>query len=113
MTVEIIGYAAVAPGAGSALQLFDLLHRGECAVREVPAGRWDKSRFWHPNPGNAGKTYTCAAGVVDDIDMFDARIFGLSRREAMAMDPQQRLLLSVAWRALEDANLKIGRASCR
>lgn len=107
MTVEIIGYATVAPGAGSASQLFDLLHRGECAVREVPAGRWDKSRFWHPNPGNAGKTYTFAAGVVDDIDMFDARIFGLSRREAMAMDPQQRLLLSVAWRALEDANLTL------
>ncbi|WP_411033328.1 SDR family NAD(P)-dependent oxidoreductase [Shinella sp. BYT-45] len=107
MTVEIIGYAAVAPGAGSASQLFDLLRRGECAVTDVPAGRWDKSRFWHPHPGNAGKTYTFAAGIVDDIDMFDARIFGLSRREAMAMDPQQRLLLSVTWRALEDANLSV------
>ncbi|WLR93289.1 SDR family NAD(P)-dependent oxidoreductase [Shinella zoogloeoides] len=106
MTVEIIGYAAVAPGAGSASQLFDLLRRGECAVTEVPADRWDRSRFWHP-VGSAGKTYTFAAGVVDDIDTFDARIFGLSRREAMAMDPQQRLLLSVTWRALEDANLSI------
>lgn len=107
MTVEIIGYAAVAPGADSASQLFALLRRGECAVTEIPAERWDRSRFWHPSPGVAGKTYTFAAGVVDDIDLFDARIFGLSRREAMAMDPQQRLLLSVTWRALEDANLPL------
>jgi len=84
-----------------------MLRRGECAVTEIPADRWDRSRFWHPSPGVPGKTYTFAAGVVDDIDLFDARIFGLSRREAMAMDPQQRLLLSVTWRALEDANLPL------
>lgn len=107
MTVEIIGYAAIAPGAGSASQLFALLRKGECTVTEIPAARWDRARFWHPNPGVAGKTYTFAAGVVDDVDLFDARIFGLSRREAMAMDPQQRLLLSVTWRALEDANLPL------
>jgi len=107
MTVEIIGYAAVSPGAQSAQQLFDLLRRGKCAVTEVPADRWDHSRFWHPSPGVAGKTYTFAAGVVENIDAFDARLFGLSRREAMAMDPQQRLLLSVTWRALEDSNLPL------
>lgn len=107
MTVEIIGYAAVAPGADSASQLFAVLRKGECTVTEIPAGRWDRSRFWHPSPGVPGKTYTFAAGVVDGIDLFDARLFGLSRREAMAMDPQQRLLLSVTWRALEDANLPL------
>jgi acyl transferase domain-containing protein/NADPH:quinone reductase-like Zn-dependent oxidoreductase/acyl carrier protein/short-subunit dehydrogenase len=107
MTVEIIGYAAVAPGADSASQLFAVLRKGECTVTEIPAGRWDRSRFWHPSPGIPGKTYTFAAGVVDGIDLFDARLFGLSRREAMAMDPQQRLLLSVTWRALEDANLPL------
>ncbi|UDF30711.1 UNVERIFIED_ORG: SDR family NAD(P)-dependent oxidoreductase [Roseateles sp. XES5] len=107
MTVEIIGYAAVAPGAGSASQLFDLLRRGQCAVTEVPANRWDRSRFWHPSPSVSGKTYTFAAGVIDDIDTFDPRIFGLSRREAMAMDPQQRLLLAVTWRALEDSNITL------
>ncbi|MCP8895594.1 SDR family NAD(P)-dependent oxidoreductase [Shinella daejeonensis] len=107
MTVEIIGYAAIAPGADSASQLFDVLCKGICTVTEVPAARWDRARFWHPNPGVAGKTYTFAAGVVGDIESFDARLFGLSRREAMAMDPQQRLLLSVTWRALEDANLPL------
>jgi phthiocerol/phenolphthiocerol synthesis type-I polyketide synthase C len=107
MTVEIIGYAAVAPGAASAAELFELLRKGKCSVTEVPADRWDRARFWHPAPGVAGKTYTFAAGIVDDINAFDARVFGLSRREAMAMDPQQRLLLSVTWRAIEDANLRL------
>lgn len=107
MTIEIIGYAAVAPGADSASQLFGLLRRGQCAVTEIPADRWDRARFWHPGWGVAGKTYTFAAGIVENVDLFDARVFGLSRREAMAMDPQQRLVLSVTWRALEDANLPI------
>jgi acyl transferase domain-containing protein len=78
-----------------------------CTVSEIPADRWDKSRFWHPSQGVAGKTYTFAAGVVENVNDFDPAVFGLSRREAMAMDPQQRLLLSVTWRALEDACLSL------
>lgn len=107
MTVEIIGYAAIAPGAVSAVDLFQQLRDGVCSVTEVPASRWDKARFWHPHQGVSGKTYTFAAGIVDDVHDFDPVVFGLSRREAMAMDPQQRLLLSVAWRALEDASLPL------
>lgn len=107
MTVEIIGYASVAPGAGSAVELFERLRAGVCTVSEIPADRWDRSRFWHPSLGIAGKTYTFAAGVVDSVNDFDPGVFGLSRREAMAMDPQQRLLLSVTWRALEDSSLSL------
>jgi acyl transferase domain-containing protein/NADPH:quinone reductase-like Zn-dependent oxidoreductase/NAD(P)-dependent dehydrogenase (short-subunit alcohol dehydrogenase family)/acyl carrier protein len=107
MSVEIIGYAAIAPGAPSAIDLFKQLRAGVCSVTEVPASRWDKARFWHPIQGVSGKTYTFAAGVVENVHDFDPVVFGLSRREAMAMDPQQRLLLSVAWRALEDAALPL------
>src|SRR5690606_5041014 len=83
MTVEIIGYAAIAPGADSASQPFDVLCKGICTGTEVPAARWDRARFWRPNPGVAGKTDSFAAGVVGDIESFGARLFGLSRREAM------------------------------
>ncbi len=63
-------------------------------------------RLIHPRGGERGKSYTFAAGVLDDIWGFDPAAFGLSPREAEQMDPQQRLLLELAWEALEDAGVK-------
>jgi len=107
MTVEIIGRACIAPGANSPQALFRNLRQGKCTVTRIPADRWDLARFWHPVIGNAGKTYSFAAGVLDSIYDFDPAAFGMSQREAMHMDPQQRVLLQLAWRALEDANIAI------
>jgi acyl transferase domain-containing protein len=41
--------------------------------------------------------------VLDDIEMFDARFFGLNPREAEVIDPQHRIFLECAWEALENA----------
>lgn len=107
MTVEIIGRASVAPGAGSIEELQLVLKEGRCTVSRIPEERWDLARFWHPAVGVPGKTYSYAAGIIDNIYAFDPAIFGLSQREAMQMDPQQRILLNVVWRALENANLPV------
>ncbi len=107
MTVEIIGRASVAPGASSIEELRLVLKEGRCTISRIPEERWDLARFWHPAVGVPGKTYTYAAGVLDDVYAFDPAVFSLSQREAMQMDPQQRILLNVVWRALEDANLPI------
>jgi acyl transferase domain-containing protein len=45
--------------------------------------------------------YVPAAPVLDDIDGFDAQLFGLTPREAQILDPQQRLFLECAWEVLE------------
>jgi len=56
--------------------------------------------------------YVRSAGVVEEIDLFDAPFFGYSAREAALLDPQQRLFLECAWEALEAAgydSLRIDR----
>ncbi|MCP2277780.1 type I polyketide synthase [Nocardia amikacinitolerans] len=45
------------------------------------------------------------AGLLAEVDGFDAEFFGISAAEAERMDPQQRLVLEVAWEAMEDAGL--------
>ena len=44
-----------------------------------------------------------AAGVLEEVDLFDAPFFGFNPREAEITDPQQRLFLECAWEALENA----------
>lgn len=104
--IAIIGRACRLPGANSVPALWRLLQSGTCAVTRIPSDRWSLERFGHPRPNERGKSYTWAAGVLDDIWGFDAAAFGLSPREAEQMDPQQRLLLELTWEALEDAGLR-------
>ena len=49
------------------------------------------------------KNYVTAGAFIEDIDMFDAELFGLSQREAEILDPQHRMFLECAWEALEQA----------
>ncbi|MEX6633169.1 type I polyketide synthase [Hyphococcus lacteus] len=55
--------------------------------------------------------YVCAKGMLDDIDMFDARFFGYLPREAEVMDPQHRIFLEICWEAMENAGYDAHRYS--
>lgn len=83
-----------------------MLIDGRCAVTSVPADRFSRERFFHPKRQERGKSYTWAAGVLDDLWGFDPTVFGISPREALQLDPQQRLLLQMTWEALEDAGIR-------
>ncbi|MEA2857633.1 MAG: phthiocerol/phenolphthiocerol synthesis type-I polyketide synthase [Methylobacteriaceae bacterium] len=104
--IAVIGRACRLPGAKSIDELWSLLSEGRCAVTEIPSNRWSRERFYHPRGNERGRSYTWAAGVLDDILGFDPAVFGISPREAEAMDPQQRLLLELTWEALEDAGIR-------
>jgi acyl transferase domain-containing protein/NADPH:quinone reductase-like Zn-dependent oxidoreductase/acyl carrier protein len=104
--IAVIGRACRLPGAKSIDELWALLSEGRCAVTEVPSDRWSRERFYHPRGNERGRSYTWAAGILDDILGFDPGVFGISPREAEAMDPQQRLLLELTWEALEDAGIR-------
>jgi acyl transferase domain-containing protein/NADPH:quinone reductase-like Zn-dependent oxidoreductase/acyl carrier protein/SAM-dependent methyltransferase len=107
--IAIVGAAGRFPGADSLEKFWNLLSSGKDAVSEIPDDRWTKDFYFHPDPAERGKAYTWAAGVIDNIDQFDAGFFGISPREADQIDPQQRLLLELAWRALEDAGMPASR----
>ena len=104
--IAIIGRSCRLPGAPSVAAFWALLAAGRCAVTQIPADRWSMDRMIHPRGSERGKSYTWAAGALEDIWAFDPAAFGLSPREAEQMDPQQRLLLELTWEAFEDAGIR-------
>lgn len=106
LDIAIVGRACRLPGANSASELWTVLAEGRCTVSRIPQDRWPQDRLIHPRPKERGRSYTFAAGVLDDIWGFDPTVFGISPREAEQMDPQQRLLLELTWEALEDAGIR-------
>ena len=91
------------PGSASTPDRYwQLLKDEEDAVSEIGPERWSTDYYFHPDARAPGKSYTFSAGILPDVDRFDARFFGISPREAAQMDPQQRILLELAWEALED-----------
>ncbi|CAA6802867.1 MAG: Capsular polysaccharide biosynthesis fatty acid synthase WcbR [uncultured Thiotrichaceae bacterium] len=104
--IAIIGMSCRFPGqANSPEAYWDILQSEQDVVTEIPADRWGTEFYQHPDKKEAGRSYTFAAGVLDDIDQFDAAFFGISPREAAQIDPQQRLLLELTWESFENANL--------
>ena len=45
--------------------------------------------------------YVRRAGVLDDVEAFDAGFFGIGKRDAAIMDPQHRHFMECCWEALE------------
>ncbi|MCW5701009.1 MAG: SDR family NAD(P)-dependent oxidoreductase [Bradyrhizobium sp.] len=104
--IAIVGWACRFPGANSTGEFWDLMARGRCSVTRVPGDRFSLARFGHPRRQERGRSYSWAAGVLDNVWHFDPGVFGISPREAIQMDPQQRLLLQLTWEAFEDAGIR-------
>jgi len=100
--VAVIGAAVRSPGGVTDLDsLWQVLRAGRDAVgpwADAPDGRRD-----------AGRPTGRWAGLLDQVDGFDAGFFGIGGEEADHIDPQQRLLLEAAWEAIEDAGLPAER----
>ena len=99
--IAIVGLAVRAPGAADARQFWQNLIDGRESVR----------RFTREEQLAAGATeadldnpsWVSAAPVLDQLEYFDAELFGMTPREAELADPQHRLFLECSLTALEDA----------
>ncbi|ROL45250.1 Lovastatin nonaketide synthase [Anabarilius grahami] len=87
-----------------------LLHGENCAV-QIPNDRFNLSQWYDQNESKAGKTYTAKAALIDGLNEFDNKFFGITDAESISMDPQHKLLLQCAYRALEDAGIPMEKAS--
>jgi phthiocerol/phenolphthiocerol synthesis type-I polyketide synthase C len=107
--IAIIGAACRLPGSKNLDEFWEVLASGRDVVTEIPDERWTKAFYFHPNHAARGKSYTWAAGIIENVAQFDAGFFGISPRESEQIDPQQRILLELAWEALEDSGIPASR----
>jgi len=99
--VAIIGMSGRFPNAASVDQLWRNLIEGRPGLRAVSE---EELKAAGVSPAlMANPAYVRVAAPLDDIDLFDAAMFGFSRREAESTEPQHRLFLECSWEALESA----------
>jgi acyl transferase domain-containing protein len=103
LEIAVVGMACRFPGANTPEDFWANLTAGRESIRfftpaELLASGADPALVWHPD-------YVPAKGVLDDLDMFDAELFGYTPEQAAAMDPQARLLHECAWAAFADAGV--------
>ncbi|XP_067309352.1 mycocerosic acid synthase-like polyketide synthase [Pseudorasbora parva] len=109
--IAVVGIGCHFPG-GEGLENFwrVLLHGENCAV-QIPNDRFNLSQWYDPDESKAGKTHTAKAALIDGLNEFDHKFFGITDAETIHMDPQQKLLLQCTYRALEDAGMPMEKAS--
>ena len=95
--IAVVGLGCRFPDASNPDEFWRQLLDGHDAIKDIPLQRWNSEDYPEIN--------TRRAGLLSDIDLFDADFFGIAAKEADAMDPQQRLVLEVAYEALEYAGI--------
>jgi phthiocerol/phenolphthiocerol synthesis type-I polyketide synthase E len=109
--IAIVGMACRFPGANSPEQFWrNIIGKVESITTfsedELSAAGVPRALFENPR-------YVRAGAALDDIEGFDAALFGITAREAELMDPQHRLFLECCWSALDDAALATGSGDRR
>ncbi|MFF2044087.1 type I polyketide synthase [Kitasatospora sp. NPDC058170] len=99
--VAVVGLSGRFPGADSPAVFWENIRAGrESLTRLTPE---QLAAAGVPPEESGHDAYVPVRGLLDDVEYFDAELFGYPPREAELIDPQQRLLLQCAREALEDA----------
>ncbi|WP_416966645.1 amino acid adenylation domain-containing protein [Streptomyces sp. 4F14] len=103
--IAVIGVSGRYPGADDLREFWRNLREGVDSVEEIPAERWDHSRWFDADRDASGKSYSKWGGFLRDVDRFDPLFFRMSQVEAEHIDPQERIFLETVWHLLEDAGI--------
>jgi acyl transferase domain-containing protein/acyl carrier protein len=101
--VAVIGISGRFAGARDLAQFWRLLEAGESRVGEIRRPGWNEADYYDADARRTDRSISKWGGLLEDIDVFDPRFFGISPAEAEYLDPQQRLFLQESYRAFEDA----------
>ncbi len=101
----IVGISCRFPGAGDHREFWSNLRSGKESIEILST---DELRtLGVPGATARDPRYVPARSTIAGRDLFDARFFRMSPRDADRMDPQLRLLLLHAWTAVEDAGYAV------
>ncbi|VUC26597.1 unnamed protein product [Clonostachys rosea] len=111
--IAVIGLDAKYPCDGNTPEKFyEFLVAGRSARAPVPADRYNRDAFWHPDNHRDGIIGGKEGHFIqENVRAFDAPFFSITPAEAASMDPQQRLLLECVYTALENSGLTMDAVS--
>ena len=101
LDIAIVGMSCRFPGAGSTDEFWRNLRDGKESItlysnEELEGLGVDAAAL-------RNSSFVKAGSLIPNVDLFDARFFGYSPKEAEILDPQHRIFLECAWEALENA----------
>jgi acyl transferase domain-containing protein/2-polyprenyl-3-methyl-5-hydroxy-6-metoxy-1,4-benzoquinol methylase/acyl carrier protein len=101
LEIAIIGISGRFPGAKNSGQYWINLQEGKESIAFYSEEELKEAGL---NPALLeNENYVKAAGVLEDIEYFDAAFFGYTPGEVEMMNPQTRMFYECAYEALEDA----------
>ena len=99
--IAIVGMAGRFPGARSADALWEAVRQGRDTLTDLDPDALIAQGL--PASLVRADDYVRRAGILEDVEAFDAGFFGIGARDASVMDPQHRHFTEVVWEALESA----------
>lgn len=107
LEIAVVGMAGRFPGSATVDEFWTAIRTGTVGLRRFTDA--EVAAAGVPDEERAHQDHVPVGGALDDIECFDAKLFGYPPREAALLDPQHRLFLECAWHALEDAGYCAGR----
>lgn len=101
--IAVIGFSGRFPEADDNEAFWQLLAAGLDVHKEIPNDRFDPWLYYDPTGKKKNSSAVTKGCFISHPDLFDARFFGMSAREAEQTDPAQRLALMTAYEAMEMA----------
>ncbi|VAW80204.1 Polyketide synthase modules and related proteins [hydrothermal vent metagenome] len=108
--IAIIGMSGRFPGADSVEDLWEVIKHGHVTARQFSDQELRQAGVSDADIKNP--SYIKSGYVLNDVDKFDANLFGFTPKEAATLDPQHRFFLESVWEALEDASYAPNNTGC-